>query len=117
MNPTILSEEPLCMSDVQAHLAAIKKRDGELNFRANRTEENINAVLEITHKKAQDLKKALLALEIPRLKDIHVCKIVDVLPRSNEEVKVILQGYTITVTNENIKKIIDSISEIVPQKK
>ena len=37
--PKILSEEPMAMVDIKQQLAAIKKKDKELNFRANKTEE------------------------------------------------------------------------------
>ena len=36
---TILNEEPMSMAELKEELDKIKKRDKELNFRANRTEE------------------------------------------------------------------------------
>ncbi len=111
MNPQLIEEQALTMAEVKEHLGKIKKRDGELNFRANKTEENLNAVVTLSMTKAKELKKKLEDLEIPRFKDIHVCKIVDTLPATVDELKVVLQGYTITVTNDNLKKIIDVTKE------
>jgi len=107
MNPQLIEEQALTMSEVKEHLGKIKERDGELNFRANKTEENLNAVVTISASKAKQLKKKLEELEIPRFKDFHVCKLVDTLPKNLDELKVILQGYTITVTNDNLKRIVE----------
>ena len=109
MNPQIIEEQALTMAEVKEHLAKIKKRDEELNFRANKTEENLNTVVEIKPAKAKELKEKLEELSIPRLKDVHICKICDILPDTVDELKVVLQGYTITVTNDNMKKIIDVV--------
>ena len=117
MNPKIIEEKPLTMAEVREELSRIKKRDGELNFRANKTEEALNEIMRIDLKQAEELKKKLTDLKIPRFKDIHIDKIVDILPKSVEELNVVLQGYTITVNKENLKKIVDTVSEYIPKKK
>ena len=117
MNPKIKQEKPLTMVEVQEHLKKIKKRDEELNFRANKTEENLNAVLDINKKEAEELMKKLNNLKIPRLKEAHISKLVDILPRTVDELKLILQGYTVTVNNTNLKKIVDTVNDVVPEKK
>jgi DNA-directed RNA polymerase subunit F len=35
------------------------------------------------------------------------------LPRTVEDLKVILQGYTITLTKDNMQKIVDEVAKIV----
>lgn len=109
MSGEILGETAMTMAEVQEHLKLIKKRDGELNFRANKTEENLNAIVEIKYIDAIKLKKELTELEIPRLKDVHMSKIVDILPKTVDELKMVLQGYTITVNNDNLKKILEVV--------
>ena len=64
-------------------------------------------------KKANDLYKALEDLQIPRLKDSHLKKMVDILPKTLKEVKVVLQAYTLTVSNENMQKIADVVAQHV----
>jgi len=61
--------------------------------------------------KAKKLKDALLKLNISRLKDVQVNKIIDLLPKTPNELKVILQGYNLTLTNDQIKSIIDKVIE------
>jgi len=105
----ILSEVPINMHQLAEELKSIKKRDKEFNFRANKTEEYLQSLLEI--KDADALYKKLIALEIPRLREQHVHKIVELLPSSVADLKVILQGYTLNITQENLKKIAALVAE------
>ena len=67
-------------------------------------------------KKADELYGKLEGLKIPRLKELHLKKIIDVMPKSAKEVKVVLQGYTVTVKQEHLKKIADTVAEFAPKK-
>ena len=57
-----------------------------------------------------------MKLSIPRLKEQHMHKIMDIMPTTLNELKVVLQGYTITLNNESMKKIIDAITEFLEKK-
>ena len=102
---------------LREELAHIKKRDGELSFRGNKTEEYVNEFAILKPKQAEELFKKLESLNIPRLKDTHINKIIDLMPASVEELKVVMQGYALPVTNENLKKIVDAVSKYLPEKK
>ncbi|MBN1385446.1 hypothetical protein JW968_00535 [Candidatus Woesearchaeota archaeon] len=104
---TIINEAPLSLNDVRSEIKAIKKRDTELNARAQKVEEYVNTFLILKQKEAKDISKAIEDLNIPRLKELHIKKIIDMMPTSVDELKSILQGYPISVTNDNIKKIVD----------
>ncbi|MBS3176014.1 hypothetical protein J4457_02145 [Candidatus Woesearchaeota archaeon] len=108
--PDIIKESAMSLASVKEELARIKKRDGELNFRANKTEEYLNSVVKTSPKKAKELYDALVALNIPRIKDIHLNKIVDLLPKTVKELKVVLQGYTLTLNNEGLAKIVEVVA-------
>lgn len=115
--PQILSEEPIGMIELKAELKKIKKRDEELSFRLGKMEEYLNIFVELNAKQAAELEGKIENLKVPRLKDIHIKKIVDVLPVNLEQLKVVLQGYTITVTQDNMKKISAVVTEFLPKKK
>ncbi|MBI2138348.1 hypothetical protein HYU13_02070 [Candidatus Woesearchaeota archaeon] len=106
--PKILSEKPMDLASMRQELEKIQKRDKELGFRSNKTFEYLNQFGAKSPK--QDLIKKLQDLNIPRLKDIHFIKIADFLPKTVEDLKLVLQGYPITVNNDNLKKIVDFIS-------
>lgn len=109
----ISSEEPITMCELRSSLEKIKKRDGELNFRANKTEEHLNNMSLLKTKEAEELQKKIAQLGIARFKPEHIVKVVDMLPRSMEELKIILSGYNITVNQENSKKIVDAVADYV----
>lgn len=110
--PQILNEEPITMAEVKEEITKIRKKSDELNFRAERTEEYLNQFVELGPKKSKELKEKLTELNIPRLKAEHIIKIVDLAPTTADEIKSILSGYTLTVTNENLKKIAEAVKEI-----
>lgn len=110
----IVSEAPMNIYQLKKELDRIKKRDNEFNFRANRTDEYLNQIIE--HKNADDLFDKVSKLNIPRLKEQHIHKIIDILPRSVNDLKAVIQGYTVTINNESIKKIVDTINEFLEKK-
>ncbi len=115
--PEILEKKPITLANLKSILGQLKKRDGELTFRGTKTEEYVNQVVLISKKNAEELKKKLQELEIPRLKEEHITKIIDILPATETELKVILQGYSLTVSPDNRKKIISVLQDYLPKKR
>ena len=107
----IISETPITMSELKDTLKKIKKRDEELNFRAERTEEYLQQFTLVKPKDAKALVGRIAKLDIPRLKKEHMIKLVDLMPKELDETKAILSGYTITVTKDNLKRITDALNE------
>lgn len=103
--PAILEKKPINMVELKHELGVIKKRDGELTFRGNKTEEYINDFVKLSRKDANELVEKLRKLNISRLKDEFIHKIVDLLPLTVAELKVILQGYTLSLPNTDLEKI------------
>jgi len=109
VKPVIISESPVSMADMKDYLENVKKNEKELNFRSNKTYDYISQFSTLDKKKADELKQKLEKLNIPRLKDVHIIKIIDLMPMSVDDLKSILLSYTITINNENLKKIIDVV--------
>lgn len=114
--PKVLNEESMSIHEVKAALAKIKERDKVLTFRGNKTEDYLNQFALLGQKKADELTEKLTKLNIPRLKELHIKKIVDVMPKTTKDVKMVLQGYTVTVKQEHLKKIGDTVAEFAPNK-
>lgn len=115
--PEVLDKTPLSILEVKKRLEAAQKKYGELNFRAQRTDEYAKLFAKIGEKEAKELKAALIALEIPRFKEQYIKKLVDILPRSGKQVKNVLQAYPLTINNENLDKIAKVINDVIPLKK
>ena len=110
----IISETSMSIYQLKKELERIKKRDNELNFRANKTDEYLSQVA--TLKNADELFEKIMKLNVPRLKEQHVHKIIDIAPTTVNELKAILQAYPITINNESMKKIVDTINEFLEKK-
>lgn len=102
----ILSEKPLTLTDLKERLETIEKRDKEISFRANKTKEYLNNFASKKLKEAESLKKKIEDLNIPRLKERHIVKIIDIAPKDTDSLKLLLSGEAITVKEEDIKKIV-----------
>ncbi|MBN2454394.1 hypothetical protein JXB11_02505 [Candidatus Woesearchaeota archaeon] len=105
----ILSENPIPISQLKEAVDKIKKRDKEPNFRVNKIEEYLNSFNRLSASKSKELIEKLTKLNIPRMKEQHIYKIADILPINVDDLKAILQPYTITVNNENMKKIVEVV--------
>jgi len=111
--PQIQGESPVTMAELKEELAKIKARDNALNFRAEKTQEYLDQFVTLDESAAKELMKKIEDLQVPRLRNEHIVKLLDILPITPEEVKLVLQGYTITVTKENLKRVADVIQESI----
>ena len=116
VKPEIISEKPITITELKQEIDKIQKRDKELNFRVGKTEEYLSHFITLSKANEDELIKKLEKLNVPRLKDIHITKIVDILPKTVDELKIILQGYTLTVNNDNLKKIVDVVKDFAEKK-
>ena len=107
----IISETPMSVYELKKELEFIKKRDGELSYRSVKAEDYINHVLPSDlAKKADSIYQEITKQNIPRVREIQIKKIIDLNPKTAKEVKAILQSYTITLTNEQIQKILELLN-------
>lgn len=113
----ILEEKPISMAQLKEELKDIKKRDTELSFRAAKVTEQLDSFHTVKTKEADEIYEKIEKLNVPRLKNIHIYKIIDLLPSNLIELKNIIQGYGLSVTNENLEKILKIISDYLPKKK
>ena len=111
MKPEVISEEPLAMAEVKNLLKKVEKRDEELTFRSAKTVEYLKELTLLSETKAKELAKKIMDLGIPRLKEEHVAKIIDLMPYTKDDIKLVLSGYTLTIKDENVKKILDVLTE------
>ena len=62
--PEVIEKSSMSMAALREELAKIKKRDGELSFRGNKTEEYVNEFSILKAKQAEELYKKLDSLKI-----------------------------------------------------
>lgn len=105
MDVEIISETPLSRVDIKTKLEEYKKKKVELNFRSNKVLEQITETTKLKKKEAEDLKKELEELDIARLKDKQIIKLIDILPKSSDSIKSLFAGDNITLKQEDVVKI------------
>ncbi|MFH1071997.1 MAG: hypothetical protein V1743_01055 [Nanoarchaeota archaeon] len=112
-----VEKSPMNLVQLREELAKIKKRDTELDIRGNKTDEYCQQFTSLSMKEADEIYAKISKLSIPRFKDIYIHKIIDIMPRTVGQLKVVLQGYSLTITNENLKKIVDILENYQKKKK
>jgi len=111
-NPELIEETPVPLSDVKDQIEKIETRDKELNYRSNKTKEYLNTFQPLSKEKKDELQKKLEGLDLVRLKPAHIVKIIDFLPTTAEELKVLLQAYPATLPKKDIDGILAAVKEI-----
>jgi DNA-directed RNA polymerase subunit F len=113
----VIEEKPISMAELKEEIKDIKKRDAELSFRTAKVAEQLDILKVVKPKDAEEIYEKIQKLSIPRLKDVHIYKMIDLLPQNIVELKNIIQSYSIVVTNDNIEKILEILADYVPKKK
>ena len=106
----ILEKEILTYSEVKELLDKSPK-----NLRTERLKEFFNNLQLLEKEKALELKKELEELDISRLKGKEnlIVQIVNLLPKSKEELIQILAGEKITLPEESLEKILETVKKHV----
>ncbi len=113
MKDSIISEDPVSLPFVREALEKVQKQ-GELNFRAQKTLEHAETCL-LNVKEAKTLLDSLAKIGIPRWKDVFAHKIVDSCPVTPEQVKTVLSCYNVTFSKEHTQKIADAVVAVKPK--
>jgi DNA-directed RNA polymerase subunit F len=66
-----------------------------------------------TKKDAKALRTGIDSLGITRLKEEHICKIIDFLPKTVDELRYVLQGYNITLPKKDSEQIVSEVKKVV----
>ena len=98
------------LAQLKEKLEAIEK-DGKLSFRGEKTKAYLDGFTVLSAKEAEKLHKEIATLNIPRLKDRHITKVVDVMPADLDSMKTLFSGDNITISDDDMKKILN----VIPQ--
>ncbi len=112
MKQKIIQEVPISAIEVKTILTKLKK-EGELNFRAQKTLDHLQQVVSLDAKKAKELEEKLANLKISRMREQHIKKLVDVMPIDEKDAKVIMSGFNVTFNNNDLKTIVNTIKDYV----
>ncbi|MBT3323986.1 hypothetical protein HN681_00990 [archaeon] len=107
----IIEEKPISLITIKEKLAIIEEERGELSFRAEKTKAYLENFCQMDEKDVEKIKEDIINLNIPRLKDRQITKIVDICPKDLDSLKLLFSGEILTISEEDMKKILD----VIPQ--
>ncbi|MBI2565183.1 hypothetical protein HYV79_04330 [Candidatus Woesearchaeota archaeon] len=109
----VVSETAKNIVEVKELLEKLKQHQGELNFRAQKTLDYVQSVASINVKQAGELKSDLENLKISRLKEANVQTLVSLTPKTVEDVKAVAQSFSVNLSQDAMKKIVDAVKQHV----
>ena len=102
---SVVTENPITMAELKDRLSELKKKQ-DLSFRGNKTLDYLNIFSKASNKDVDGMKEKLKALELVRLKERHIVKIIDIMPENAESLKTLLANENITLKEEELTKIL-----------
>ncbi len=104
----VTNEEPITMSEAKTILER-RKKDGDLEYEQNVTHEYLKKMSKLSEKKVEEMMNELQTIEI--LKPRHIVKIIDILPDTEDEVKLLFEKETTNLKKDEIKKIMEIVKK------
>ena len=101
--------KPVTLTEVKNILKKVEKDRKELLYEQKIALEHAHKFAKLSVKKSEGLIKELLKLDF--LHEIHAYKIADILPSTEDDVKTIFAKERITLSENDIKKILDLVEK------
>ena len=110
MDLTVIEQRPIPLADIKEKLGLAKKDSKDLSFRAEKVYNYINDLDLPSKEKMEQLHKKINELNISRLRDRHITKVLDLMPKDIETLKSIFTGEAVSLKPEELKQILDAIT-------
>lgn len=111
--PQFIEQTPLSLPKIKEIIQQVEKRDKELSFFSARVKEYVREFVTISPDKNEKIYKKLQGLGLTRLKEEHIAKIIDFLPRDVNELKVALSAYPLSLPKKDQDAIVEAVAEFL----
>ncbi len=102
----VIEQKPVTIAELKGLVENVKKE--EQNFRMQKVSEYINGIA--ARKEQKEIYKKLEGLEISKLRDRHIVKIIDLMPDNADSLKAIFAGEVTSLKQDEIQKILEAIN-------
>jgi len=106
----VVEEAPVTLTELKEALLSLEE-EMPLSFRGEKTKEYLANFVNHDSKDIQKFTQQLEDLNIPRFKPRHIVKVLDVMPQDMDSLRLLFSNETITIKEEDLKKILD----VIPQ--
>ena len=103
----VIEKKAVSLSFVKKELAKIK----EPNYEQKLTKEYVNKFSKLNWGDTQNLIKDMEAADVPRFKEKNIIKLIDIMPETADELKALMAKETITLSKENIQKLLEILNK------
>lgn len=110
-NYTVISVKSISNSEALDIVSKKTDSDVELTYREEKTLNYLSKFKKLNTENFKKAKQEILALEIPRLEEEHIIKILDIMPVNGTELRSIVSTSGTVLVDESVKKIIDTLSK------
>lgn len=107
-NYEILSKEEVSLSEA---LDIVNKKETELTYREEKAQDYLKKNTKLSYEEFTKAKEAILALDIPRIEEIHIIKILNIMPTTGTELRAIVSHDGLVLVDETAKKLLDSLKQ------
>ena len=101
----VIEETPLSLLEVREAVESINKRDKVLSPKSTKVLDYISKVNNLKTKEFNELKKKLQECGVERLKEKHIVKLLDIMPKDIDSIKAVFAGDSVILKQEDLKKI------------
>ena|SRR3989344_8259961 len=113
VHPEFIEEHPVSLVDVKEFVNSMESRDTQLNFSSNKAKEYVESFVTLSPAQRKDLQAKLAELKLTRLKEEHFIKIIDFLPETLNDLKIVLQAYPLSMPKKDQESIVAVVKEFV----
>ncbi len=110
----LLGEEPVTMTKVE-RLIKDRKKDGELSYEQNLVLEACNKFSKLSKKEAEGFIKDIIDIE--KLNKEHAVMLSYILPKTEDEIKILFSKEHFILSDEEIKKVLEILNKYSEGKK
>ncbi|MBS3171007.1 hypothetical protein J4449_00170 [Candidatus Woesearchaeota archaeon] len=105
----VLEEIPISLPEVKEAIESINKKDKSLSPRETKVLDYISKVSNLKIKEFNELKKKLEESGVERLKEKHIVKLIDIMPKDIDSLKAVFSGDNVILKQEDLKKILECL--------
>lgn len=109
-NYDLIEKQAISYSEVSAIIDE-KAKSRELTYREDKIKEYLKNFSKLNLKKYNDAKKELLALNIARLEEEHIVKVLDIMPKNGTELRAIVSHSGTVLVDQSVTSILDVLNK------
>ena len=112
----LIEEKPITVVEAKSILSKLEKERESLGYEQKITLDFMKAYVQLSEKDVEETKKELKE-KLPELKDHHVVMLLNILPETVEDVKILFSKERIELDENKINQILEVLDKIRPAEK